>query len=301
MAGSRLTFESLLEQLAEQGAPRTLPDIARDAESRQTGLAREQLDELMAARLQVMREAAKRGTEAPVASRSGLTGGDGHRLWQAIEAGGTILDTTAKAVARAIAVAEVNAAMGRIVAAPTAGASGVIPGVLLTVAEKLGASDERLIEALWVAGLVGQVIQQKQPLSGAQGGCQAECGAAAAMAAAGVCYLAGGDGATCFEAVAIALKNQLGLVCDPVAGLVEVPCIKRNAGSVGVALVAAEMALAGVRSVIPPDEVVSAMRDVGRALPTSLRETGEGGLAATPSGRRIARELGGVSLGDGRN
>jgi L-serine dehydratase len=286
---SELTFAALLDQA--KSACATLPQLARAMEARASGLAAAQLDAMMAARLGVMREAVARGTQEPVISRSGLTGGDGHRMWQAIQGGGAMLGLTARAVARALGAAEVNAAMGRIVAAPTAGSSGVIPGVLLTVGEHLGSTEAHLIDALWVAGLVGQVIQTKQPLSGAQGGCQAECGAAAAMAAAGACHLAGGSPEACVAAVAIALKNQLGLVCDPVAGLVEVPCVKRNAGSAGIALVAAELALAGVRSVIPADEVISAMRDVGRAMPAHLRETGEGGLAATPTGRRLAREL----------
>jgi L-serine dehydratase len=160
--------------------------------------------------------------------------------------------------------------------------------VLLTVAEQLGLDDARIVEGLWVAGLVGQVIQGRIALSGAQGGCQAECGAAAAMAAAAACHMAGGTAEASVHAAAIALKNLLGLVCDPVAGLVEVPCIKRNAGAAAIALASAEMALAGIRSVIPPDEVVMAMAEIGHGLPASLRETGEGGLAATPTGRSIA-------------
>lgn len=288
---SDLTFAGLLREAGPAPAAGALPCLARAMEVQASGMSPEQLDRIMTARLGVMREAVERGTSQAVVSRSRLVGGDGRRVWQAVEQGRAMPGLATRAAARALAVAEVNAAMGRIVAAPTAGSSGVIPGVLLTAGEHLRSSDAQLLDALWVAGLVGQVIHAKQPLSGAQGGCQAECGAAAAMAAAGACQLAGADPATCIEAAAIALQNQLGLVCDPVAGLVEVPCILRNAGSAAMALIAADLALAGVRSVIPADEVVLAMRDIGRDMPSRLRETGEGGLAGTPTGRRLAREL----------
>lgn len=285
-----LSFAALLDRSAQTG--KSLPELARQQESAVSGLPPARLDAMMRARLTVMREAVARGIGEAVMSHSGIAGGDGHRLWQAAQSGGRLaLGWAARAVATAIGTAEVNAAMGRIVAAPTAGSCGVIPGVLLSAAEEFGSTDEGVADALWVAGLCGQVIQTKLPLSGAQCGCQAECGAASAMAAAALCHLAGGGAGASVEAVAIALQNQLGLVCDPVAGLVEVPCIKRNAGAVAIALVAAEMALSGVRSIIPADEVVSAMRDVGRTMPAALRETGEGGLAATPTGRRLAGGL----------
>lgn len=285
-----LTFASAVQAATESGVG--LAALARRMEGELAGLTAEQLDQIMSARLQVMKDSVRQGTSEPVMSRSGLTGGDAHRVWQSVERGTALDETAAKAIARSLAAAEVNAAMGRIVAAPTAGSCGVVPGVLLTVSEKLKLSDAKVLDALWVAGLVGQVIQARTGLSGAEAGCQAECGAAAAMAAAGACHLGGGDALACTHAAAMAIKSMLGLVCDPVAGLVEVPCIKRNAGAAAIALAAAEMALAGVRSVIPPDEVVGALVDVGRALPESLRETGDGGLAATPSGRLIARTCG---------
>lgn len=264
--------------------------LAREWERQETGEPLDALTEKMRCRLQVMREAVARGLGG-VKSRSGLTGGDAQRTAEAAESaraiGGEPLCT---AISYALAVGEVNACMGRIVAAPTAGSCGIIPAILLAVGEHLGADDSRLIEALFAAGVIGSIIERKSTLSGAAGGCQAECGSAAAMAAAAAVQLNGGSPEQCIQAVALAFKGTLGLVCDPVAGLVEVPCIKRNATSAAVALAAACMAMAGVLSVIPPDEVVDAMGAIGRELPIALRETAMGGLAATPTGKRIARE-----------
>ena len=185
--------------------------------------------------------------------------------------------------ARALAVAECNAAMGRIVAAPTAGACGILPAVLLTLQEEYGYTDDQLVNALYVAGAFGLVIAHRASISGAQGGCQAECGSAAGMAAAAIVYLKGGSAAQSADACSFALMNLLGLVCDPVKGLVEVPCVFRNVGAISVALTAADMALSGIVCPIPCDEVIDAMRQVGDALPSSLRETGEGGCAGCPS------------------
>lgn len=178
---------------------------------------------------------------------------------------------------------ECNACMHRIVAAPTAGACGVMPAVLLPYAEKFGCPDERLVEALFVAAGFGAVIATRASISGAEAGCQAEIGSAAAMSAAALVYLHGGSPRQMAQAVAIALKNMMGLVCDPVAGLVEVPCVKRNVAGAMNALSAAELALAGIESRIPTDEVIDAMRAVGEALPSALRETGRGGVAASPT------------------
>jgi len=256
----------------------------------------------MQERLAVMRDSVGRGL-AGVRSRSGLTGGDARRMAEArtrvasghATAGGAPMliggEPLTSAIAYALAVAEVNAGMGRIVAAPTAGSCGVLPGVLFSVGEIRGAGDAELVDALFAAGGVGAVIARSSTLAGAAGGCQAECGAAAAMAAAAAVQIAAGTPEQCADAVALAFKGLLGLVCDPVAGLVEVPCIKRNATSVAVALAAADMALAGIRSVIPADEVIWAMGAIGRELPASLRETALGGLAATPTGKRIASEI----------
>ena len=192
-----------------------------------------------------------------------------------------------KVAARAIAVAEVNASMGRIVAAPTAGACGVLPGVLLTVQEILKASEEDMVMTLFTAAGIGMIIAERASISGAEGGCQAEIGAASAMAAGAAVELAGGRPEETSHAAAIALKNFLGLVCDPVAGLVEVPCIKRNAIGAMIAVTAAEMALAGIKSAIPLDEVIDTMASIGRLMPCSLKETAQGGLAISPTGQRI--------------
>lgn len=242
--------------------------------------------------LQVMKESVQRGLAGNERSVSGLAGGDARRLNEARITGKTLAgDGTILAVSRALAAAEVNACMGRIVAAPTAGSCGVLPGVLLTVAERLGKSDDDLVRALFTAAGFGMIIAQKASISGAAGGCQAECGSAAAMAAAAGAELAGGSPEQSAHAAAIALKSMLGLVCDPVAGLVEVPCVKRNGMAAALALAAIDMALAGIESAIPVDEVIEAMGQVGRALPESLRETAGGGLAATPAARQIEARM----------
>lgn len=282
-----------LAELAKTATERKISvgELAVQSEAAESGSSREALFEQMRRNLEVMRESAELGLRG-VQSRSGLTGGDARRV-AAARGGGRLVggEPLDSAIAKALAVSEVNAAMGRIVAAPTAGSCGVLPGVLLAVAERVGADDAALIDALFTAGAVGTVIARAATLAGAEGGCQAECGSAAAMAAAAAAQLAGGTPAECGEAVAIALKGMLGLVCDPVAGLVEVPCIKRNALATANAIAAADMALAGIHSVIPADEVIAAMAAVGRSLPAALRETSQGGLATTPTGRRLARQF----------
>lgn len=234
--------------------------------------------------LDVMRSAIETGLSGEARSRSGLTGGDAKRVAGADPVAGTEF---AAAVAAALAVAEVNAAMGRIVAAPTGGASGVLPGVLLTLADRLGATPERTALALAAAGGIGGIIAAKASLSGAASGCQAEIGSGAAMAAAAAVELLGGTPEQAGHAASIALQGQMGLVCDPVGGLVEVPCIARNATGAAVALAAGQMAMAGVEFPIPFDEVAAAMGAVGKSLPPSLRETALGGLAVTPTGKRL--------------
>ena len=194
-------------------------------------------------------------------------------------------------VEKAVKMGESNACMKRIVAAPTAGACGVVPAVFLTLQEKLGFREEKMVEALYVAVGIGGVIAGRAFIAGASGGCQAEIGSASAMAAGGVAYLLGGEGEQIVHAAAMAMKNLLGLACDPVAGLVEVPCVKRNVIGAVNALTSADMAMVGIVSKIPPDEVIDAMRSIGLAIPSCIRETGQGGLAATPTGLRIAQEL----------
>ena len=222
-------------------------------------------------------------------SPSDLVGGCGAQVEQADP---SLCDPFVRQIiATALKTGECNACMGRIVAAPTAGASGVMPAVLLPVRDKFSLSDETMIQALYVAAGFGQVIATRASISGAEGGCQAEIGSASAMAAAALVHLQGGSPVQMAHACAMALKNLLGLVCDPVAGLVEVPCVKRNVAGAMNALACAEMALAGIPSAIPCDEVIDAMRAVGDSLPSALRETGLGGLAATPTGRRVAEQF----------
>lgn len=191
----------------------------------------------------------------------------------------------------ALAVATYNAAMGRIVAAPTAGSCGILPGLLFAYKELFRPEEEALVDALIVAGSVGEVVASRATLAGAEGGCQAECGAAAAMGAAALVALRGGTSEAIGHSVALTFKSILGLVCDPVGGLVESPCIKRNGMLVSLAVLGADMALAGMESIIPADEVIDAMAQVGRAIPESLRETAQGGLAITPTARRLVAEI----------
>lgn len=238
--------------------------------------------------LNVMRESVKAGLTGERRSLSGLSGGDALKVeTRRLEGKSLVGDRVSAAMARALAVAEVNASMGKIVAAPTAGSCGVLPAVLLTVGESCGASEESLVTALFTAAGLGIVIADRANISGAEGGCQAEIGSAAAMAAAAAVEIAGGSPRETAHAAAFALKSMLGLVCDPIAGLVEVPCVKRNAVASSIALTAAEMALSGVKSAVPLDEVIDTMAAVGKQLPCSLRETAQGGLAVSPTGRRI--------------
>jgi len=224
--------------------------------------------------------------DASRCSASGLVGGAGALMENM---GDTLCGPFIRQViSTALKTGECNACMGRIVAAPTAGASGVMPAVLLPTQEKFNLSDEQMVQALYVAAGFGQVIATRSSISGAEGGCQAEIGSASAMAAAALVSLRGGTPAQMATACAMAIKNLLGLVCDPVAGLVEVPCVKRNVIGAMNALSCADMALAGISSAIPCDEVIDAMRSVGDAMPAALRETGLGGLAATPTGRKVA-------------
>lgn len=225
-------------------------------------------------------------------SASNLVGGDGDKMERAIKAGTVISGPFfGEVIAKALKMGESNACMKKIVAAPTAGSCGVIPAVLLTYEEQNHISVGKMVEAMYVASGIGEVIAVRAFLAGAAGGCQAEIGSASAMAAGALAYLNGGDSESIVHAVAMALKNLLGLVCDTVGGLVEVPCVKRNVVGAVNAIAAADMAVAGIQSQIPPDEVIDAMRDIGEALPRTLRETGEGGLAATPTGLKIMNTI----------
>lgn len=238
--------------------------------------------------LKVMRESIKKGLSEKVHSVSRLTGGEAMTLYRYADFDPFSGSETCHAAAAAMAVVEVNAAMGRIVAAPTAGASGILPAVLLESGHARGWTDDQLIEGLFCAGAIGMLFAKNATISGAEGGCQAETGVAAAMAAAALVELSGGEPLQCLDAAAIAVKNIEGLVCDPVAGLVECPCIKRNGMGAANALISADMALCGITSLIPFDEVVASMYSVGRDIRPEYRETAKGGLAATPTGKLIA-------------
>ena len=228
-------------------------------------------------------------------SASGLVGTDAQKLRRSHEGGkGIVGDFCGKVMERALRVAESNACMKRIVAAPTAGSCGVVPAVLISMQEKYHFPDRKMAESLYVASGIGGVIALRACLAGAEGGCQAEIGSASAMASGAAVYLLEGSSEAIIHGSAIALSSLLGLVCDPVAGLVEVPCVKRNVIGALNAVSSAELAMAGIRSRIPPDEVIDAMKSIGRSLPSELKETGRGGLAATPEGQKIRERLHGI-------
>ena len=282
---------------------RSLREAIRDAETRGLSLARlaleteskdqgrpvEEIRDALRRALQVMRGAIEQGLTGEHRSASGLVGGDAAKLRQGPP--GPLAGTAFRDVlARALAVQEVNAAMGVIVAAPTAGGAGVLPAVLTGLAAAKAIDDERLVDALATAGLIGAVVAVRASLSGAEGGCQAETGAAAGMAAGAGTEMLGGSPSQVGHAVALAQQGTLGLVCDPLGGLVELPCVFRNATGAAIALAAIEMAMAGIEFAIPADEVIDTMGEIGREMDVRYRETAGGGLAATPTGRRLARE-----------
>lgn len=288
-----MKYDSLAELVAAAEAENmtlsayVLKDQAAIAEKTE-----EELFKKMEQTLQVMKESVEDGLDPVKRSASGLTGGDAFKMNEAVKNGRNICGPFfGKAMVKALAVSQTNACMGRIVASPTAGSCGILPSALLTLAEERNIPDKDLVMALFTASAVGIVIATNASVAGAAGGCQAECGAASAMAAAAMVELCGGTPKQCEHACAIALKNILGLVCDPVAGLVEIPCIKRNAGGVGNAMVAAELALAGIESNIPADEVIVAMKKVGDAMSPALKETAEGGLACTPTGKKLCEKV----------
>jgi L-serine dehydratase len=282
-------FESLAEAVERAEAEDlSLGELALRTEVAEGLRTRAEVEAALQRALDVMRGAVARGLPGDLRSVSGLVGGDAAKLCRPVgPLAGTVFTDV---LASALAVQEVNAAMGVIVAAPTAGGAGVLPGVLLGLARHRSVSDDVLVRALATAGLVGAVVAVRASLSGAEGGCQAETGAAAGMAAAAGVELLGGTPEEASHAVALTMQGTLGLVCDPLGGLVEVPCVYRNATGGAMALAGIEMALAGVRFPIPVDEVIDTMGEIGRTMDVRYRETAGGGLAATPTGRRLAKE-----------
>jgi L-serine dehydratase len=292
-----IMFRSIAELVKLAGnQSKQISEIMIEQEMIVTGRKREEIIEKMDQNLTVMEKAVERGLGG-VYSPTGLTGGDAVLLQKYIAKGNflsgkTLLD----AVSKAVATNEVNAAMGLICATPTAGSAGVVPGTLFAVKDILYPTREQMVKFLFTVGAFGFVVANNAYISGASGGCQAEVGSAAGMAAGAIVEMAGGTPEQCAEAMAITLKNMLGLVCDPVAGLVEVPCVKRNAMGAANAIVAADMALAGIKSRIPCDEVIDAMYRIGQTMPNTLKETGQGGLAATKTGRALEAKVFGNPL-----
>lgn len=261
-------------------------EIALMKDEENIGVSPEDMLVRMETALEVMRESAYKGLDTALTTLSGVTGGNAIKVnhFRNDSVSGS---TMTRAMAMALSVSEVNASMGRIVAAPTAGASGIIPAVLFTMQEKYNYSNEELVKALITAGVIGEIIAQNASISGAEGGCQAECGSASAMGAAAICYLRGYKPEIMFAASAFAIKNILGLVCDPVCGLVEYPCNLRNASGVINAIISADLAMAGVDCLIPLDETIDSMRQVGASMPEALRETAIGGVSGTPTAKKL--------------
>ncbi|MQB62069.1 L-serine ammonia-lyase, iron-sulfur-dependent, subunit alpha [Limosilactobacillus reuteri] len=277
---------------------KALSELVIEAECHESGSNRKEVWQRMRSNLLTMRAAIRQGeNELGVRSKTGLTGGEAIKLKKYRAKGKTLSgDVMMAAVENAIATNEVNAAMGVICATPTAGSSGTLPGALFMLEQRLGLSEDQMIRFLFTAGGLGLIIANHAGIAGATGGCQEEVGSASAMAAAAAVEAAGGSPEQSSQALAIALSNLLGLVCDPIAGLVEIPCVKRNAIGAGNALIAADMALAGCTSMIPADECISALDKVGRSMSVDLRETGLGGLAGTPTGQAIKTKIFGKEI-----
>lgn len=282
-----------LREIVEVSSEQKIPfwEVILQEDMRERNVTREESMKMMQSMYEAMQQA-DQNYNPKLKSASGLAGGDGAKLEQFRKNSNRLVgDFLAEAMEKAVKMGESNACMRRIVAMPTAGSCGVIPAVLLTYQEQKKVSDERIIEALYVAGGVGEVIAVSASISGAEGGCQAEIGSASAMAAAAVTYLENGTNEDIIHAAAFALKNMLGLTCDPVAGLVEVPCIKRNISGAVNAVISSQLAIAGVRSAIEPDEVIVSMKRIGKLIPACLRETGQDGLAVTESAKKVEQRM----------
>lgn len=269
-----------------------ISDIVIEKNLQSAGMTLDSLMERMKETLNIMKGSATEALDKEVTSLSGLTGGNAKKIEDYKKNNKTLSGVFLNsAMAKAFSTSEVNASMGKIVAAPTAGAAGILPSAMLSAQEKLDLGEDELIRGLFTASAIGEIIAKNATISGAEGGCQAECGAAAAMAAGAIVEMAGGTPESCLDAASFALTNIMGLVCDPIAGLVEYPCALRNASGVVNAFISADLAMAKVQSLVPFDEVVEAMFKVGKALPESLRETALGGLAATPTGKELSQNL----------
>lgn len=288
-----ITYKSIRElvELADAEGKKISEICLRD-QAAQMMRSEEEVFEQMEKSFDVMIESEIFGRTPGCRSTSGLTGGEGERMRAYAKGNGGLMGSfMSGAVSRALAVSNCNAAMGRIVATPTAGSCGILPGCLVSMYEEKKMPKRDIVMSIFTAAAFGMVVAQNACIAGAQGGCQAECGSASGMAAAALVELMGGTPKMCADALGIAIVNQLGLVCDPVAGLVEIPCIKRNASGVVIAFSAADMALAGLDLKIPADECIEAMKSVGDAMSASLKETAAGGLAQTPTGRKLRQQV----------
>ena len=284
-------FQNVSELVEQANQLGSVFEVMIALEMETTRMPRTEILKKMEQQLTVMENAVEKGVNG-VSSATGLTGGDATKLKEYIERGNFLSgETILTAVRNAVATNEVNAAMGLVCATPTAGSAGVVPGVLFAAKERLNMDREAMVRFLFTAGAFGLVIANNASISGAEGGCQAEIGSASAIASAALVDASGGTPEMCSAAIAMTLKNMMGLICDPVAGLVEVPCVKRNALGAAQAMISADMALAGITSVIPTDEVIAAMYKVGRQMPSIFKETAEGGLADTPTGREIKMRI----------
>lgn len=282
--------KSMMDACKEQN--KTIYELQLDQEMEASDMTKEEVYDYLRKTYEIMKKSANAGLAEPITSMSGMTGKNAFKVndysMNSKSISGSLIT---KAMARALSTSEVNASMGRIVAAPTAGASGILPATLVTMQDEFDYSDEEIFNALLTASAVGEIIAVNATISGAEGGCQAECGAAAAMAAAAIIELRGGSINDIFTAASFALKNIMGLICDPVCGLVEYPCNLRNASGVVNAIISADLTLAGVEALIPFDETVGAMGNVGKELPVSLKETAIGGIAGTETAQRLYEEF----------
>lgn len=284
-----INSKELLERCHQKGC--SISEVMMEREMQLFNCTKEEIMERMAHAYDIMKHAAERALKENLVSMGGLIGGESKRLFINATKNSVCGEIMSKAISYAVGVLEVNSSMGLIVAAPTAGSSGVIPGVFLGMQEHFELEDEVMIRALFNAGAIGYLITRNATVSGAEGGCQAEVGTASAMAAAAVCEMMGGTPEMALDAAATAITNTLGLVCDPIAGLVEAPCQKRNAMGVSNALISAEMVLCGIKHIVPFDETVEAMHRVGKSMPVELRETALGGVANTPTACQLCKGI----------